>query len=146
VTWQVLWPARVIRGIGSAPNQASVVVRVDVEGFSVLLTGDIEPTAQGALIATMPRALDVDVLKVPHHGSIDQHPGFVTATSPAVALVTVGQQNTYGHPSTRTLADLRAAGAVVARTDLDGDVAVVAPSGAEAQTPAALTVVRRGAR
>jgi competence protein ComEC len=146
VTWQVLWPARVIRGIGSAPNQASVVVRVDVEGFSVLLTGDIEPAAQGALIATMPRSLDVDVLKVPHHGSIDQHPGFVTATSPAVALVTVGQQNTYGHPSTRTLADLRAAGAVVARTDIDGDVAVVAPSGAEAQTPAALTVVRRGAR
>lgn len=146
VSWQVLWPARVIRGVGSAPNQSSVVVRADVEGFSVLLTGDIEPAAQGALIATVPRSLDVDVLKVPHHGSIDQHPEFVAATSPAVALVTVGAQNTYGHPSASTLAALQAAGAVVARTDVDGDVAVVAPSGHEAETPASLTVVRRGAR
>lgn len=146
VAWQVLWPARVIRGIGSTPNQSSVVVRADVEGFSVLLTGDIEPAAQAALMATVPRAVDVDVLKVPHHGSIDQHPDFVRATSPAVALVTVGEQNTYGHPSTSTLADLQAAGAVVARTDVDGDVAVVARSGTGAETPPALSVVRRGTR
>lgn len=151
VSWRVLWPQRVITGIGSTPNQASVVVRADVRGLSVLLTGDIEPAAQQALLAMPGVDLDVDVLKVPHHGSSDQHSPFLTATSPAVALVTVGADNSYGHPSEATLRLLRSLGAVVARTDLDGAVALVAgkdrdasdghPSGDDT-----VRVVRRGTR
>lgn len=139
--WQVLWPTRVIRGVGSAPNQASVVLRVQVDGLSLLLTGDIEPAAQQALLASAPQALDVDVLKVPHHGSADQHPEFLKATTPAVALFTVGKQNTYGHPAPETLSMLASTGAAVARTDLDGDVAVVGPSRAGGHE---MILVRRG--
>ncbi len=124
VRWSVLWPERVIRGLGSAPNQASVVLRVDVQGVSVLLTGDIEPAAQRAVLASHGDVLDVDVLKVPHHGSSEQHPPFIAATRPAVALVTVGEDNSYGHPDPTVVADLQGRGVVVARTDLDGDVAV----------------------
>lgn len=139
VSWQVLWPQRVITGVGSTPNQASVVVRAEIAGLSVLLTGDIEPAAQHALLAEPGVDVDVDVLKVPHHGSPDQHPAFLAATSPAVALVTVGEENTYGHPSAETLGMLASLGAVVARTDTDGAVAVVPGEDA-------LRVVRRANR
>jgi competence protein ComEC len=139
-TWQVLWPERVIRGVGSAPNQASVVMHAQVEGVTLLLTGDIEPAAQQALLSTPGLPLDVDVLKVPHHGSDEQHPEFLTATSPAVALVTVGADNSYGHPGAQTLHHLASLGAVVARTDTDGDTALTVGE------PGSIDVVRRGAR
>lgn len=141
VTWRVLWPQRVIRGVGSAPNQASVVLRAEVDGLSVLLTGDIEPAAQDALLASADADLDVDVLKVPHHGSAEQSPAFLAATDPALALVTVGEENSYGHPSALTLERLAGLGAVVARTDTDGAIAVQAPV-----TGASLGLVRRGTR
>ena len=138
--WEVLWPQRVIRGVGSTPNQASVVVHAEVDGMTVLLTGDIEPAAQRALLASPGLPLDVDVLKVPHHGSDEQHPEFLTATAPAVAVVTVGVENTYGHPGAQTLEHLESLGAVVARTDTDGDIALAA---GESGT---ISVVRRGPR
>jgi competence protein ComEC len=142
VAWTVLWPQRLIPE-GSAPNQASVVLRVDTSGgVSVLLTGDVEAAAQRALVAGQPALLDVDVLKVPHHGSPDQDPAFLTATSPALAVVSVGADNSYGHPDPGLLADLLASGAAVARTDVDGDVAVVA----DPARPDRLTLLRRGVR
>jgi competence protein ComEC len=137
VTWRVLWPGPVLPAQGSAPNQASLVLRAEVAGVSVLLTGDIEEEAQRGLMARSD--LDVDVLKVPHHGSPDQHAPFLARTDPAVALVSVGVDNTYGHPDPALLARLRQDGALVARTDTDGDVAVTAGG------PGELQVVRRGA-
>lgn len=148
VTWQVIWPERIIRGIGSPTNQASIVLRATVGGVSVLLTGDIEPAAQRALSARSD--LDVDVLKVPHHGSSDQDPAFLRATSPAVAIISVGRDNPYGQPGQPTLDLLDSLHAVVARTDTDGDVAVVhraedwEPGGGMDGTPR-LLLVRRGA-
>lgn len=120
VTWTVLWPAG--DSVPPGPNEASLVVRAEVEGLSVLLTGDIDPTSQQAL-AMLPD-IDVDVLKVPHHGAPDQHPGFLAATTPALAVVSVGADNDYGHPDPSLLAGLSSAGARVVRTDVDGDVAV----------------------
>jgi competence protein ComEC len=138
VEWSVLWPGTVIPTEGSRPNQASVVLLADVGGVSVLLTGDVESAAQLALAEA--NDLRVDVLKVPHHGSADQHPQLLAEADPAVALVSVGRDNTYGHPDPALLDTLRAQGAVVARTDIDGDVAVVATASEQ------LTVVRRGPR
>ena len=70
--------------------------------------------------------LDVDVLKVPHHGSSHQDLGWLTGLRPEVALVPVGADNDYGHPSADVLRGLEGAGAEVLRTDRDGDIAVVA--------------------
>lgn len=145
--WTVLWPRRVLRGLGSVTNQASVVLRVEVAGLSVLLTGDIEPPAQRALMGDP--ALDVDILKVPHHGSGDQEAAFLSETSAAVAVISVGADNPYGQPSDDTIEQLQRAGSVVARTDTDGDVAVVRPPDADRDGPAqavaeGLVVVRRG--
>jgi competence protein ComEC len=66
----------------------------------------------------------VDVLKGAHHGSAYQLPGLLERLRPRVALVSAGADNDYGHPSPRTLADLRDVGALVGRTDRDGTLVV----------------------
>jgi len=128
VRWQILWPARVIRAEGSAPNNASVVLRVETAGLVLLLAGDLEPAAQQAVVAAAGGLLRADVLKVAHHGSRLQDPGFLAAVAPRAALVSVGAGNTYGHPAPATLSRLADLGSVVLRTDQHGDVAVVGGS------------------
>ena len=71
----------------------------------------------------------MDVLKVPHHGSRHQDLGLLTGLGARAALVSVGADNDYGHPSEPLVAALREAGAEVRRTDLHGDVAVVVRDG-----------------
>ncbi len=106
----MLWPTQpLIQAEGSAPNNASVVLQVQTRGVTLLLAGDIEPPAQQALLAS---GVDLasDVLKVPHHGSRYQDPGFWAAVHPRVAVVSVGEGNTYGHPDPGLLAALEGGG------------------------------------
>ena len=105
------------------PNNASLVVLAEVEGVRILLTGDVEPDGQTRLEAAYPN-LRVDVLKIPHHGSRYQDMDFLEGLHSSIAIASVGEQNTYGHPAASTLDPLRAAGARVLRTDRDGDVVV----------------------
>ena len=132
VTWEVLGPERLLAG---SPNDASIVLLAEVAGIRVLLTGDVEPPGQAALLDE--ELGDVDVLKVPHHGSRYQDELLLTALGARVALVSAGADNDYGHPSPGTLEVLEDAGAMVGRTDEDGDVAVVVHDGE-------LRVVTRG--
>ena len=111
-------------GDGSAANDASVVLLAQVRGVRILLTGDIEPPGQLALRRTLPD-LHVDVLKVPHHGSRHQDLDFLIGLRARLALVSVGADNDYGHPDPGLVAALTATGAVVRRTDLDGDLLVL---------------------
>jgi competence protein ComEC len=122
LTWTVVWPARVVHA-GSVPNNASVVLRVRTGGVTMLLTGDVEPEAQQAMLARgVLRA--ADVLKVAHHGSPNQATGLLAVVRPRLAVVSAGADNDYGHPAATTLADLRKAGAIVGRTDRDGTLVV----------------------
>jgi competence protein ComEC len=128
VRWRALWPRRVIEA-GSVPNNASIVLAVSISGRMILLTGDVEAEAQVAVMPLL-QGLRPDVVKVPHHGSRVQAAGFPTAAPAAVALVSVGAGNPYGHPAPETIAAWQAVGALVVRTDQAGDVAVVkAPVG-----------------
>ena len=131
VTLQEVWP-RPGGAPGdsgeSAPNNASVVMVAEVAGVRILLTGDVEPSAQAALSRDL-AGLRVDVLKVPHHGSRHQDLDWLTSLGARVALVSVGEDNDYGHPAPELLAALSAAGARVWRTDLAGDVVVVVEDG-----------------
>ncbi|GGD29636.1 ComEC/Rec2 family competence protein [Nocardioides daphniae] len=117
----------------AGPNDASVVLVATVRGVDVLLTGDVEPEAQRGLGRTL-GALEVDVLKVPHHGSRHQSVEWLTATGASVALVSAGRDNTYGHPAPALLDVLRGAGMTVLRTDRDGDSLVVVRDGGLATT------------
>jgi competence protein ComEC len=117
VRFEVLWPP-----FGSEPpkelNDASLVLRVTYEGVSMLLTGDIEAKVQRELMASMD--VTADILKVPHHGSKTSDAPFFAAVDPALALISVGAENGFGHPHEETLEAL--ADRPLYRTDLDGRI------------------------
>jgi competence protein ComEC len=115
-------------GDGSTANNASVVLLARLRGVTFLLSGDIEPEGQAALAAGLP-GLHVDVLKVPHHGSRYQDLPFLQSLRSRLAVISVGADNDYGHPSADTVAALGATGERVLRTDRDGSVAVVLRDG-----------------
>ncbi|MGX6605083.1 ComEC/Rec2 family competence protein [Micromonosporaceae bacterium Da 78-11] len=134
----VLGPFEPLHGTNSDPNNNSLVLRARVRGETVLLPGDAETEEQDELLDHLgPEAVRADILKVAHHGSAYQEPRFLDAVDPAVALVSVGLDNDYGHPNAALLARLSAGGARVLRTDQAGDLAVVA-------TAQGLAVVARG--
>ncbi|MBU6147779.1 MAG: ComEC/Rec2 family competence protein [Actinomycetales bacterium] len=139
VSVEVLWPpplsdgrTQQVLGRGSDPNNMSVVTLIDIgpprldgstvapgpvgspgqQRLRILLTGDLEGAAQAAIMAQW-APLAVDLIKVPHHGSPDQHPGFAEWAGARGAVISVGA-NDYGHPApttvrayTRTAAPLR---------------------------------------
>lgn len=129
--WRVLWPPPSPAPTPDGPNDASVALLVRSAGLRLLLLGDLEPPAQQALLRS-PAAEElgaVDVLKVAHHGSAYQDPDLIRRVTPRLALISCGKDNPYGHPAPSTVAALRAAGAVVLRTDQDGALAVVGVGG-----------------
>ena len=141
--FDVLWPdpgrvpAEPPEG-GRAINDVSIVLLGEVDGRRILLTGDVEDDIDPLLAA---RGLPpVDLLKVAHHGSRSAStPAFLGIVRPAVAVVSAGADNPYGHPARSTLDHLAAAGAEVFRTDTDGSVEAVFANGG-------MTVRSTGAR
>ena len=107
------------------PNDASTVARVRVGSITILLSGDAERDEEEWLLRHQRALLDVDVLKVAHHGSnTSSTSGFLQAVTPRLALVSVGAGNVYRHPSDDVMRSLAATGAVVMRTDRHGSVIV----------------------
>ena len=131
---ECVWPAHLIKGQGSDPNNASIVLLIRRLGHSFLLAGDVEPPAQEA-IAHQLGSLPVDVLKVAHHGSPHQDPLLATVLRPRQAIISVGKDNDYGHPAQSTIAMYQAVGSTVWRTDRQGSIAVVEVDGQLAVHP-----------
>jgi competence protein ComEC len=104
-------------------NDSSLVIMVTVARLRVLLTGDVEPPGQQAIVDAG-ADLHADVLKIPHHGSAQQDPDFIAATHARLAIASAGVDNDYGHPAPRTLQLVRSLGMTVLSTNQDGSVAV----------------------
>ncbi len=105
-------------------NNRSVGILVEYRGFSALFTGDSETSELEHWLRfdSIPR---VDVIKVAHHGSINgTTAAWAGRTRPAVAVVSVGMNNGYGHPSAGVMKTWGANAQKVFRTDRDGSVAV----------------------
>ena len=104
-------------------NNSSIVQRLDVFGTSVLLTADAEKELESYLLAAIPEKLDVDILKLGHHGSTSSSiEPFLEATSPKEAVASAGEKNHFGHPSERVLRRAERHGARTWRTDTQGDI------------------------
>lgn len=86
-------------------NNNSVTVRIDYDTTSALFTGDMDAAVEMDMINRLPLSdLDVDILKVAHHGSkYSSALAFLRRVSPELALISVACQNDYGHPHTQTL-------------------------------------------
>lgn len=142
-TWQrpglslrVLWPgsaedarrtsaAEHGAGEGDAANDCSIVLEALWEdGTRLVSLGDLEPAAQEELAAHGPGP--TDIVKVAHHGSRFQHAPLYRQLEPDLALVSVGQDNDFGHPTDEALGLLHSGGAHVLRTDVHGTVVLPA--------------------
>ena len=107
------------------PNEASTIARVDYGGTRFLMTGDAEREEEAWLLRFAGAELDADVLKVAHHGSsTSSGEKFLDAVTPSLAIISVGADNLYGHPSGDVLAALSRTGARTIRTDHAGTVVV----------------------
>ena len=142
-TWQregmslrVLWPgseedalrASAAQGgssEGDAANDCSLALEVVwADGTRLLTLGDLEPAAQAELAALGPG--QADIVKVAHHGSRFQHAPLYQQLDADLALVPVGRDNSFGHPTEELLGLLRQTGAHVVRTDVHGTVVIPA--------------------
>ena len=103
-------------------NENSIVLRIDYGETSFLFTGDMGITAEDELVESGAR-LDATVLKVGHHGSAGSTGYvFLREVMPQYAVISVGADNSYGHPTEAALSRLRDADVQVFRTDLQGVV------------------------
>ena len=121
---QVLWPDDPTE-VQSPKNDDSLVLRLTDGSQSMLLAGDIERPSERQIL-TEGAPVSVNFLKVAHHGSKTSTIGpFLAAAHPAFAAISVGRDNSFGHPSLEVVERLEAAGVRVYRTDRDGAITAV---------------------
>lgn len=103
----------------SKVNDESLVLLLEWGKHRFLFTGDIEAKAEAELAARLP---DVDVLKLPHHGSGSSSTAPMLAANPEIVVVSCGWESRFRHPHPEALATWR--GRQLYRTDRDGTVTV----------------------
>ncbi|MBP9702470.1 MBL fold metallo-hydrolase [Candidatus Woesebacteria bacterium] len=103
-------------------NERSVVVEILEDNHRFLLMGDAGFQAEKELVKSG-LLHDIDYFKVGHHGSkYASSQDFLEIVRPEIAVISVGERNTYGHPTKEALARLESVGTAVMRTDLEGDI------------------------
>lgn len=114
-----LWPIKETRS--QDVNNLSLVFIFQEKDFRVLYTGDASPLVLSKLShQSIP---PISILKVPHHGSKNGLIAeFLQLAEPGVAVISVGKNNSYGHPSQEVLAMLKALKIQIKRTDEEGDI------------------------
>lgn len=102
-------------------NSASIVIRMSCESYSFLFTGDAPEKVEKEMLKNYSEELDVDVLKVGHHGSsTSSSEGFLQVVTPSVSVISCGTGNSYGHPHEEALKRLETYSDAIIRTDLTG--------------------------
>nr|WP_300002147.1 DNA internalization-related competence protein ComEC/Rec2 [Tissierella sp.] len=116
-SFNVVWPRDDMEGESNLNNKSMVGV-LKYRGRKIFLTGDMEEEAEASLID---RVEEVDILKVAHHGSSTSSTReFIEKLNAKAAIISVGRNNMYKHPSEKTVNDLEEIGSEVYRTDRDG--------------------------
>lgn len=119
---RVLWPPPELLGAGARgedPNRLALVMEATWREFTMLLAADAE--AEAVPLDPGP----VDVLKVAHHGSEDAGLGaLLERARPELAVISVGEENSYGHPTAATLATLEQHRVATLRTDVEGTIEI----------------------
>jgi competence protein ComEC len=111
----------------TAKNDDSLVLRLRYQDRAVLLPGDAENEAERKILSENGQdELRAEVLKIGHHGSRNSTTAeFLAVVKPRLAIISVGEDNPYGHPNAELLERLASAGVRVLRTDRNGAVHVL---------------------
>ncbi len=121
VNFGVVWPKEEKPQVSDL-NEACIVMKVSYGNFDALLTGDADQKVQpyGSSLS------EVEVLKVPHHGSkTAMSDEFVSLIKPQVSVISLGKNNSYGHPGKSTLEQLQKIKSKIFRTDQNGTIEIV---------------------
>ena len=103
-------------------NNYSAVIKVVYGSISFLFMGDAEKLSEKQITDNV----DSDVLKVGHHGSdYSSSLSFIKQVSPSCSVISVGKDNLYGHPASKTLKTLSSVDSEIFRTDLDGTIVII---------------------
>lgn len=104
------------------PNDNSIILHIRYKKVSFLLTGDMEDVVEAYLMEEGVE-LKSTVLKVAHHGSdTSSSDDFIDAVSPEIAVISVGKNNKFGHPSPSVIASYQDQDVKILRTDFDGEI------------------------
>ena len=99
-------------------------MKLTIDDVKYLFTGDLGIEGEEALMNKY-GSLDVDILKVGHHGSkTSSSVEFITMLKPKVAMIGVGKKNRYGHPSQIVIKRMKNMGSTILRTDQDGSFTI----------------------
>ena len=108
-------------------NNNSLICKLVYKDFSMLFTGDIEEIAEKTILKKYKgsKLLKSTILKVAHHGSkTSSSKEFISAVQPQIALIGVGSNNKFGHPSNVTIENLKNINCKIYRTDKDGEISI----------------------
>jgi len=125
---EIFWPETSVADSSSAAkNDDSLVLRLRYQERAILLSGDAEKEVESEMLAENSEdELQAEVLKIGHHGGRNSTtPDFLAAVKPRLGIISVGEDNAYGHPHAELLERLANAGVRVLRTDRDGAVHIL---------------------
>ncbi len=119
---KILNPIEGVKINKSPENNGAIVFKLNYKDVSVLFTGDIEKETENILLENN-TDLKADVLKVAHHGSASSTTeNFLKAVDPKIAVISVGKNNSFGHPAYVVMERMQNRNVKVLRTDIHGTV------------------------
>lgn len=125
--FHILWPIDQQISENQLNNNA-IVMKLQYKKFSMLFTGDIEKIAEEGILNQYKNnlnSLEATVLKVAHHGSKSSSTEeFLKAVNSKVAIISVGENNLFGHPNVNIIKRLKSLRMQIFRTDIDGEISM----------------------
>lgn len=126
--FDIMWPFSDNMISDNSINNNSLVCKLNYKNYSMLFTGDIEAIAEKAILKKYSKNLNIlksDILKVAHHGSkTSSITEFIEKIKPKYAIIGVGEDNKFGHPSDSTIQNLEKANIRIYRTDKMGEIEI----------------------
>ena len=126
--FDIIWPFSDNMISDNSINNNSLVCKLNYKNYSMLFTGDIEDIAEKAILKKYSKNLNIlksDILKVAHHGSkTSSITEFIEKIKPKYAIIGVGEDNKFGHPSDSTIQNLEKENIRIYRTDKMGEIEI----------------------
>ncbi len=124
--FNILWPKEE-QIVDSRLNNNAIVMKLNYNNFSMMFTGDIEEKAEDEIVKLYgeKQILESDILKVAHHGSkTSTTEKIVNEIKPEIALIGVGENNLFNHPSEEVIERLEKLDINIYRTDINGEITI----------------------